>query len=136
MERNSIPAQQQCKYFAVMRKREHVEGLKEVETVVGVEQLKISPERDGIAAGVKQQARFQCLDQCHAGGVQTSARWVADDRVEVVCGEFIGPELIETPTTKLCVVTMIAASGLVGTGDGVARNIDAGDGACVCAGCQ
>ena len=102
-----------------MREREHVEGLQEVEMVIGVEQLKISPERDGVAAGVKQQARFQCLNQCHARDVETSARWVAEDRIEVVCGEFTGRELIETATKKLSVVTMIAANGLLSTGNGV-----------------
>ena len=110
-----------------MRKREHVEGLKVAESVVGSQQLDISPERDRVAAGVKQHAGFQCLNQHHAGGVETSARRVADDRVEVVYGEFIGPEMIETATKKLSVVAMVVANGLVSTGDGVARNIDAGD---------
>ena len=119
-----------------MRIREHVEGLKKVEMVVGGQQLQISPERDGVAAGVKQQARFQCLNQRHARGVKTSARWIADDCVEVVCGELIGCELIETATKKLSVVAMITASGLIRTGDGIARNVDAGDRACVRAGCQ
>ena len=119
-----------------MREREHVEGLKVVEMVVGDQQLNIPLERDRVATGVKQQAGFQSLNQCHAGNVETSAGWVADDRVEAVRCEFSGRELIEAATEKLSIVTMVAANGLVGTGDGVARYVDAGARTCVRAGCQ
>ncbi len=110
-----------------MREREHVEGLKVAELVFGVQQLNVSPECHRVAAGVKQQAGFQCLNQRHAGDVETSARWIADDCVEVVRCKITGRELIESATKKLGVLTMVAPSGLVSTGDGVARNVDAGD---------
>ena len=107
-----------------------------VEIVVRGQQLNIPLERDRVTTGVQQQAGFQSLNQCQAGDVETSARWVADDRVEAVRCEFSGRELIEAATEKLSIVTMVAANGFVGTGDGVARYVNAGDRACVRTGCQ
>ena len=127
---NSILAHEQRQDFEVMREWEHVKGLKVVEMVVGGQRLNIPLKCDRVAAGVQQQAGFQSLNQCHAGDVETAARWVADDRVEVVRCEFSGRELIEAATKKLSVVTMVAANGLVGTCDGVARYVDAGARTC------
>ena len=60
------------------------------------------------------------LNQSHAGGIEASAGWVADDRVKVLRSDFNASELVETTAEKVSIVAIISLNGLVGTGNRVA----------------